>query len=339
MSHHKIRVVFFGTPEFAVPSLSRLLAEPGFEVLAVVTQPDKRRGRGNQVLPSPVKVVASTDNLPVWQPKSVKRDLETLTKLQELQADAFVVVAYGQILSQEILDMPRLGCINCHGSILPKYRGAAPIQWSLYHGEEETGVTTMLMDAGMDTGPILLKSYVAIELLDNAQAIATTLSLRGADLLSETLQKLDRQEIQPILQDSSQATYAPLIRKQDYQLDWSRSAMQLHNQVRGFSPNCMALFRGAPLKITATAPLGSAAWPLLPPDLQVLETDWPDTRLNSSSPGEIVEIVKPLGPIVQTGQGALLLRELQPAGKRLQSGWDFANGVRLTIGEFIENSQ
>lgn len=333
-----MRVVFFGTPEFAVPSLSRLLGEPGFEVLAVVTQPDKRRGRGSQVMPSPVKVIASANNLPTWQPTSVKRDRETLTELQELQADAFVVVAYGQILSQEILDMPRLGCINCHGSILPQYRGAAPIQWSLYHGEAETGITTMLMDAGMDTGPTLLKSYVTIELLDNAQAIATTLSTMGADLLITTLQKLDRQEIQPTPQDSAQATYAPLIRKQDYQLDWSRSALQLHNQIRGFFPNCGALFRGAALKIAATAPLG-ADWSLLPPDLQALKTDWLDSRLNSSSPGEIIEIVRPLGPIVQTGQGALLLREVQPAGKRLQSGWDFANGVRLTVGEFLANGQ
>lgn len=331
-----MRVVFFGTPEFAVPSLSRLLAEPGVEVLAVVTQPDKRRGRGNQVMPSPVKVVASANNLPVWQPKSVKRDLKTLTKLQELQADAFIVVAYGQILSQEILDMPRLGCINCHGSILPKYRGAAPIQWSLYHGETETGVTTMLMDAGMDTGPILLKSDVAVKLLDNAQAIATILSDIGADLLIETLQKLERQEIQPMPQ-SSQATYAPLIRKQDYQLNWSRSAMQLHNQIRGFFPNCVALFRDVPLKITASAPLGPD-WSLLPPELQVLKTR-SDSRLNSSSPGEVIEIVRSLGPIVQTRQGALLLREVQPAGKRLQSGWDFANGVRLMVGELLANGQ
>ncbi len=338
MSHNKIRVVFFGTPEFAVPSLRRLLAEPAFEVLAVITQPDKRRSRGSHVMPSPVKVVASTHNLPVWQPQNIKRDTETLTKLQEIQADAFIVVAYGQILSQEILDMPRLGCINCHGSILPKYRGAAPIQWSLYHGETETGVTTMLMDAGMDTGPILLKSYVAVKLLDNAQAIATTLSEMGADLLIATLQKLDRQEIQPMPQNSSQATYAPLIRKQDFQLDWSRSAVQLHNQIRGFFPNCVALFRGSPLKITATSPLG-ADWSLLPPELQALKTDWLESQLNSSSSGEIVEIVRPLGPVVQTGQGALLLREVQPAGKQLQSGWDFANGMRLTVGEVLANGQ
>ncbi|MBV8884887.1 MAG: methionyl-tRNA formyltransferase, partial [Chroococcidiopsidaceae cyanobacterium CP_BM_RX_35] len=145
-----MRVIFFGTPQFAVPTLERLLAHPAFEVLAVVTQSDKRRGRGNQLTPSPVKTVAIAHNLPVWQPQRVKKDTETLTKLQETQADVFDVIAYGQILSQAILDMPQLACINVHGSILPKYRGAAPIQWCLYHGDISTGITTMLMDAGMD---------------------------------------------------------------------------------------------------------------------------------------------------------------------------------------------
>lgn len=336
-----MRVVFFGTPEFAVPSLRCLLAEPTFDVLAVVTQPDKRRGRGSQVIPSPVKIIASAHNLPVWEPKRIKQDLETLAKLRELQADAFIVVAYGQILSQDVLDMPRLGCINCHGSILPHYRGAAPIQWSLYHGEAETGITTMLMDAGMDTGPMLLKSHIPIELLDNAQMVAATLSVVGADLLIETLQKLERQEVQPISQDSAQATYAPLIHKPDYLLNWTRPAIQLHNQIRGFFPNCMALFRGAPLKITATAPLGAPYWPLLSPELQGLETDWPDAQLNSSlhAPGQVVGIMKQVGPVIQTGQGGLLLREVQPAGKRSQSGWDFVNGVRLTVGERLANGQ
>ncbi|NEQ21603.1 MAG: methionyl-tRNA formyltransferase, partial [Microcoleus sp. SIO2G3] len=167
-----MRVVFFGTPQFAVPSLERLVNHPKFEVLGVVTQPDKRRGRGNQLTPSPVKAVALTHQLPVWQPKRVKKNAETLTQLSQTEADVFVVVAYGQILSQEILDMPKLGCINVHGSILPKYRGAAPIQWCLYHGETETGITTMLMDAGMDTGAMLLKAYTPIQLLDNAHQLA-----------------------------------------------------------------------------------------------------------------------------------------------------------------------
>jgi len=330
-----VRVVFFGTPQFAVPSLERLLSHPAFEVLAVVTQPDKRRGRGNQLIPTPVKTVALAHNLPVWQPQRVKKDPETLTQLKQTRADVFVVVAYGQILSQEILDIPQVGCINVHGSILPKYRGAAPIQWCLYHGESETGITTMLMDAGMDTGAMLIKAFTPIQLLDNAEDLAERLAGVGADLLVETLLKVEHQEIQPIPQDAAVATYAPLIQKQDYSLDWSRSAIALHNQVRGFVPDCVTTFRGQLLKITATAPLGPAYWPKLPPELRKLEPDWPTLSAQSSFLGEVVSIAKGIGPIIQTGEGVLLLREVQLAGKRPQSGWDFANGSRLVVGEVL----
>lgn len=334
-----MKVIFFGTPQFAVPTLERLLTHPEFEVLAVVTQPDKRRGRGNQLIPSPVKTVALSHQLPIWQPKRVKKDTQILSQMQQAQADVFVVVAYGQILSPEILDMPHLGCVNVHGSILPKYRGAAPIQWCIYHGEQETGITTMLMDAGMDTGAMLLKAHTPIQLLDNAHLLAETLADLGADLLMETLLKLGRQEIQPIPQDSSQATYAPLIKKQDYCLDWSKPAIALHNQVRGFFPNCVATFRGNALKITTTVPLGDAYWTQLPPELVSLQHDWPSLSSRPGSPGEVVSIAKGIGPIVQTGDGLLLLSSVQLAGKRSQSGADFANGTRLAAGEVLENGQ
>ena len=332
-----MRVVFFGTPQFAVPSLERLVNHPEFEVLSVVTQPDKRRGRGNQLTPSPVKGVALTHQLPVWQPKRVKKNAETLTQLRQTEADVFVVVAYGQILSQEILDIPKLGCINVHGSILPKYRGAAPIQWCLYHGETETGITTMLMDAGMDTGAMLLKAYTPIQLLDNAHQLAQTLASSGADLLVETLLMLGQQEIQAIAQDEAQATYAPLIQKSNYCLDWSRSAIDLHNQVRGFIPNCIASFRDKSLKIITTAPLDSAYLSQLPPESTVLEQELSSLDGKSERSGEVMKIVKGIGPIIQTGEGLLLLREVQIAGKRPQSGWDFANGMRLMVGEVLGN--
>ncbi len=334
-----MKVIFFGTPQFAVPSLERLLNSPEFEVVGVVTQPDKRRGRGNQLTPSPVKTVALAHQLTVWQPKRVKKSTETLAQLREAGADVFVVVAYGQILSQEILDMPKLGCINVHGSILPKYRGAAPIQWCLYHGETETGITTMLMDAGMDTGAMLLKAYTPIQLLDNAHQLAQTLADLGADLVVETLPKLERQEIQPIPQDNSQATYAPLIQKQDYGLDWSRSAIELHNQVRGFFPNCVASFRDKSLKIIATAPLIEPYFSQLPPELNVLEQVSASLSKKPGHPGEVMSIMKGTGPIIQTGEGLLLLREVQLAGKRAQSGWDFANGMRLAEEEVLGNGQ
>ncbi|MEW6497359.1 MAG: methionyl-tRNA formyltransferase [Cyanobacteriota bacterium] len=334
-----MRVIFFGTPQFAVPSLERLIDHPEFDVLGVVTQPDKRRGRGNQLSPSPIKEVAVAHQLPIWQPKRVKKDTETLTQLREAQADAFAVVAYGQILSQEILDMPKLGCINVHGSILPKYRGAAPIQWCLYHGESQTGITTMLMDAGMDTGAMLLKAYTPIYLSDDSQQLAQTLAPLGAGLLAETLLKLERKELQPSPQDDSQATYAPLIQKQDYCLDWSRSAIELHNQVRGFIPNCVASFRDQPLKVIATVPLTQANFSQLPPEFTVLEQQWSTLAAKSGRPGEVISIVKGIGPIIQTGDGLLLLREVQIAGKRPQKAWDFANGMRLAVGEILNNGQ
>ncbi len=334
-----MKIIFFGTPQFAVPTLERLLKHPEIEVLGAVTQPDKRRGRGNQLSPSPVKAVALTHQLPVWQPKRVKKHTATLSQLRQTEADVFVVVAYGQILSQEILDMPKLGCINVHGSILPKYRGAAPIQWCLYHGEAETGITTMLMDAGMDTGAMLLKAYTSIGLLDNAHQLAQTLANVGADLLIETMLKLGSQDIEAIAQDESKATYAPLIQKSDYCLDWTRSAIELHNQIRGFTPNCVASFRDKPLKIIATAPVGEAYFSQLPPELKRLEAQGLPLSGKSGNPGEAIALVKGIGPIIQTGDGLLVLREVQLAGKRVQFGWDFANGVRLAVGEVLGNGQ
>ncbi|MBX9253887.1 methionyl-tRNA formyltransferase [Desmonostoc muscorum CCALA 125] len=325
-----MKIVFFGTPQFAVPTLEKLLNNSKFEVLAVVTQPDKRRERGNKLTPTPVKAIATVHNLPVWQPERVKKDTETLNLLKQSDADVFVVVAYGQILSSKILNMPKLGCINVHGSILPKYRGAAPIQWCLYNGEQETGITTMLMDAGMDTGAMLQIATTPIGFLDNAQDVAERLAVIGGDLLVETLLKLESKEIQPIPQDNLAATYAPLIQKQDYGLDWSKSAIQLHNQIRGFYPNCTATFRDKELKITASAPLGTEGDRELPPELL---HKLPDLSNISDRPGVVVSIAKGIGAIVQTGEGLLVLREVQLAGKRPQSGWDFVNGSRLSVGE------
>lgn len=332
-----MKLVFFGTPEFAVPSLQRLLAEPDLSVVAVVTQPDRRRGRGKQVSPSPVKVVALEAGCPIWQPERIKKDGEVLAQLRDTQADAFIVVAYGQILSPEILAMPRLGCINAHGSLLPEYRGAAPIQWSLYHGKTETGVTTMLMDAGMDTGPMLLKASIPIGLLDTTVTLANTLSHLSAELLLTTLTQLAAGTLTPMPQDPAIATSAPLIQKADYELDWNRSAIALHNQVRGFYPNCITTFRGLPLKVIATLPLGDTYWPQLPKDLaQDLKPAWESLDPLPSAPnGGVIAILKNWGPVIATADQPLLLREVQPSGKRSQSGWDFANGSRLEVGERI----
>lgn len=332
-----MRIVFFGTPQFAVPSLERLLRQQDIDIVAVVTQPDRRRGRGSKVMPSPVKQAALKIDCPIWQPQSIKRNEETLDALKKIQADVFVVVAYGQILSQQILAMPRLGCINAHGSLLPAYRGAAPIQWCLYNGETTTGVTTMLMDAGMDTGPMLLKREVRIGLLDNALDLAKTLAAESGELLVETLRGLAAGIVMPIPQDDNQATYAALIKKSDFQLDWSRSAIALHNQVRGFYPNAVTQFREEPLKISATVPLGETNWALLPDEIQALKDPIAGIvqAAGGARAGQVLGILKNQGPIVQTGQGQLLLREVKPSGKRAQSGADFANGSRLEPGEVL----
>jgi methionyl-tRNA formyltransferase len=287
------------------------------------------------MLPSAIKKVALEHHLPVWQPKSVKKNQETLEKLKTSQADVFVVVAYGQILSKEILTIPKFGCVNGHGSILPKYRGAAPIQWSIYHGETETGMTTMLMDEGMDTGAILLKSITPIGLLDNAAQLAVTLANQGADLLIETLLKLEKQELKPIPQDHSQATYASLIQKADYTIDWSRSAIAIHHQIRGFYPHCVASWQNQSLKIMATIPLGESYWSQLPSEYQKIAQQWTNLADLTGVSGEVVSILKNFGPVVQTGAGLLLLREVQLAGKRPQSGWDFSNGTHLSVGEIF----
>jgi methionyl-tRNA formyltransferase len=329
-----MKIVFFGTPHFAVPTLEKLLKDPKFDVLAVVTQPDKRRLRGNQLTPSPVKVLAAAHNLPIWQPEKIKKDAETLNLLRQTSSDVFVVVAYGQILSQEILDMPAISCINVHGSILPEYRGAAPIQWGIYNGDRYSGITTMAMDSGMDTGAMLLKAKTPINLLDNSQTVADKLSQLGADLLIKTLNEIQNAAITPEAQNNQLATYAPLIKKEDYELDFSKSAIQLHNQIRGFYPNCTTSFRGQPLKITATIPLPVNTEDL-PTEFQEVIRKVPDLSTLSGNIGEVVNIIKGVAPILQTGEGFLLLWEVQPAGKRLQSGWDFVNGMRLTTGEIL----
>ena len=331
-----MQIVFFGTPQFAVPTLTKLLEHPDIEVVAVVTQPDKRRGRGNKTQPSAVKQVAIAHDLPVWQPTRIKKDRETLDKLKAVAADAFVVVAYGQILSSEILAMPKLGCINVHGSLLPQYRGAAPIQWSIVNGDRITGITTMLMDVGMDTGDMLLKAETEIGLLDNAYDLAVTLSSQGADLLIETLFQLEREAITPTTQNENQATYARLIEKSDFAIDWSKSAIDVHNQIRGFFPNCFAVLGDKKLKISATVPLAKNTIDRLPEEYSNLKQCL-DLASGSAKPGEIMKNIKNQGALVQTGSGLLLLKQVQLAGKRPQSGWDFVNGMRLEVGTIIDN--
>jgi methionyl-tRNA formyltransferase len=313
-----MRVVFFGTPDFAVPTLERLLAEPDFEVVGVVSQPDTRRGRGNQVSPSPVKAIAQkfdlNPNLKIWQPDRLKKDQAVLAELAAINADVFVVVAYGQILSRKILNMPKHGCINVHGSLLPKYRGAAPVQWAIANGEKFAGITTMQMDAGIDTGAMLLKAELEILPEDNTDTLSAKLANLGADLLIDTLRRLETITFE--VQNDADSCYSPMIGREDWELDWNLEAIALHNRIRAFYPNCYTEYRGQRLKVTKT---------------EVMAEDG-----NLDQVGKVTEIRKGKGFVMQTGKGLLLITEVQPAGKKLQSGWDFVNGARIAIGESLQ---
>ncbi len=230
-----LRIIFCGTPEFAVPSLRRLLSDPDFSVEAVVTQPDRPRGRGQEVSASPVKEVALAAGLHVYQPEKIRAD-SAVDFFTRTAPDAVVIIAYGQIIPARLIALPRLGWINVHGSLLPKYRGAAPIAWAITNGETVTGLTTMQIDAGMDTGPILLQREIQIGPTETTPELARRMSEAGAPLVAETLRKLDRREIWPVAQDSSHATYAPLLEKEHGRINWSLSAQRIYNRMRGMAP-------------------------------------------------------------------------------------------------------
>ncbi len=304
------RIVFMGTPEFSVPTLKALFEE-NEKVVAVVTQPVRPRGRGRKIIAPPVKIEAERHGCLIFQPVKANTD-EFVRQIRELSPDLFVVVAYGHILSKTILSIPGIGAINIHASLLPKYRGAAPIQWAVINGEKETGVTTMWMDVGMDTGDMLMSSKVTIEPTDTAATLHDRLAVNGARLLIETINRLKNGALKPVPQDSDHATYAPLLKKEDGRIDWSKSASELDCFVRGMSswPGAFATVSGKILKIyKAKVITGHAEAP-------------PGTTI-PSFPGELY---------VATGKGILSLIEVQAAsGKRLKIQ-DFLRGHSITPG-------
>jgi methionyl-tRNA formyltransferase len=230
-----LRIIFCGTPAFAVPSLRHLAAQPDFKIEGVVTQPDRPRGRGGEIHTSPVKHAAIAAGIPVYQPEKIKSD-EAYEYFRQIGPDAVVIIAYGQIISPRLIAIPRLGWINLHASLLPKYRGAAPINWAIVNGEKVTGLTTMQIDAGLDTGPILLQRDYDIGYEVTAEQVTFLFGTWGASVMVETLQGLDRGEIVPTPQDNSQATFAPPLKKEDGRIDWSQDARTIYNRVRGLEP-------------------------------------------------------------------------------------------------------
>ena len=312
-----MNVVFCGTPRFAVPTLTTLV-NSGFTVSLVVTQPDKPRGRGLEVVFSPVKQAALQFGLPVVQPEKIKNNEQFRSQLSSLAPDAVIVVGYGRIIPQWMIDLPLLGNLNVHASLLPKYRGAAPIQWAIASGESVTGVTTMRIDAGLDTGDILLQKEIPILADDTAETLAPRLANVGATLMIETLHGLQAGTLTGRSQDHSKATLAPVLKKEDGLIDFQRTAVEIWNRLRGFQPwpGAYTRFRGKQLQIHAAKPLPS---------------------LSTLTPGELVAENDSF--IVGCGnKSALEVTELQLEGKKRMSARDFLHGYRLTPGERLGGS-
>ena len=303
------RVVFMGTPEFAVPCLAALHEQ--CEVIAVITQPDKPRGRGQKMMPSPVKAWAVEHDLPVYQPEKIKTEEFTI-KLEEMKPDLMVVVAFGQILSQRILDIPEYGCINVHASLLPRYRGAAPMQWCVINGEEKTGVTTMFMDAGLDTGDMLLKAEFPIGEDTTLEEVHDGLMGMGAKVLMDTLEQLSDGTLTRTPQPS-ESNYAPMLTKTTGQIDWSKTAQEVHNLVRGLNswPGAYTSLDGAKYKIWRTRRTGEKT---------------------TAPAGCIVKADKKAGLFVAAGDEVLEVLELQAPGKKKMRAADYLNGHGFADG-------
>ncbi|MCA0753943.1 methionyl-tRNA formyltransferase [Paenibacillus sp. N4] len=307
-----MRIVFMGTPEFAVPSL-KLLVEQNYDVVAVVTQPDRPKGRKKTLTPPPVKEAALSLGLPVLQPERM-RSAEAVAAVAEYEPDLIVTAAYGQILPKAVLDLPRLGCINVHGSLLPKYRGGAPIQRSIINGESSTGVTIMYMAEGLDTGDMISSVELPITDEDTSGTMFEKLSAAGAELLGATLPSIIAGEAAAVPQQNELATYAPNLTRDDERIEWGKSARQLFNQVRGLSPmaGAFTFLHGEVFKV----------WTCAVQDGGGRADAAPGTVLGADASGIRV----------QTGDGVLVLKDIQPAGKRMMNAADWLKGARLETG-------
>ncbi len=310
-----MRIVFMGTPDFAVPCL-KVLIEGKHDVAAVVTQPDRAKGRGKQLASPPVKLMAEQAGIPVYQPERIKTP-EFTNILKELKPDVMIVVAFGQILSQEILDIPSLGCINVHASLLPKYRGAAPINWCIINGEKVTGVTTMYMDKGLDTGDMILKKKISIGENETAGELHDKLMALGAEVLSETLELMEKGEVPRVPQDHKEATYAPIMSKALGRIDWSKSAEEIRNLIRGTYPwpGAFSTYKGKVFKIMSAEVL----------DPVVKYEKW----------GTIISVDKDT-IIAGCGSGSLGIKELQFENEKRMSVEAYLRGHEIEVGTMLD---
>lgn len=309
-----MKIVFMGTPDFAVPSF-KALAEK-FDVKAVITQPDRPKGRGKKIAFSPVKEAALEYNIPIFQPKRLKKDTETINKIKEIEPDFIVVVAFGQILSKEVLDIPKYGCINLHASLLPKYRGAAPLNWAIINGEKKSGNTTMLMDVGLDTGDMLLKQEVDITEDMTFEELHDILMEDGANLLVDTINKFEKNEITPIKQPEECEFYASMLDKKMAQIDWKLSAKRIHDFIRGINPWPVAYthYEDKTMKIYSS---------------KVIEES------KNYAPGEIIDVSKD-GIKVSCGSGCLLIDKIQFPGKKPLKVCEYIKGNSIEKGIVLQ---
>src|SRR5712692_671571 len=320
-----MRIVFCGTPSFAVPTLKHLLGQTDFEIVGVITQPDRPRGRGQEVSFSAVKEAALAAKLPVHQPEKI-RAAETESLLQKLALDCVVIIAYGQIIPARLLGIPKLGWINLHASLLPKYRGAAPINWAIVNGETRTGLTTMRIDAGMDTGEMLLQREIEIGARETAPELAARLSESGAPLMAETLRELAAGTIAPKAQNHAEASYAPMLKKEDGRIDWKRLAIEIYNRMRGFAPwpGTFTTFRGQSCHVWGE------------PVSKEEGVDVPSDAI-AAAPGTLSGGQHEL--LVTCGDATVLrIRVVKLEGRKAVQATDFANGARLKSGERFGDS-
>ena len=309
-----MKVLFMGTPDFAVGTLEALIGS-AHEVIGVYTQPDKPKGRGKALQFTPVKEVAIDHNIPVYQPQKVRKQ-EVIDEIIALDPEVIVVVAFGQIIPKAILDIPKYGCINVHASLLPKYRGAAPIQWAIIDGEKETGVTTMQMDEGLDTGDMLLKTIIPMDRKETGGSLFDKLSKEGATLLLETLKAVEEGTVKPEKQGETTTKYATMLKKQMGQIDFTKSAASIERLIRGLNPwpSAYTSLNGKTLKI----------W-----DADVIESD------EKQNPGQIIDTVD--GLAIGTGEGILIVRQLQLEGKKRMDASSFLRGYVVEKGTMLGN--
>ncbi|MEA3329078.1 MAG: methionyl-tRNA formyltransferase [Candidatus Omnitrophota bacterium] len=306
-----MRIVFFGTSEFALPSLKALVSSK-HEVAAVVTQSDRKKGRGLKVGFSSIKKLALENFLVIYQPEDIKND-DFIKDISKYSPQLLIVVSYGKILPKEILDIPQNCALNLHASLLPKYRGAAPVNWAIINGEKETGASIIEMNEYMDRGPILASQKVKIEAEDTAGSLSRRLAVLGADILLKAVDSIDKSELSPLFQDEKSATYAPKLKKENGRIDWSKPSDELYNFIRGMDPQpgAFTYIDGKLLKVWKVNPL---------------------SMIKRYSPGEIIEVKKDQGLVVSAGKGVLLITELQIEGKKRMGAVEFIRGYSLAPG-------